>query len=143
MEGCSEPISHGSFHIFSGGFSYLKCCSGNYATGCTAILEPFENSFYFATCCAGGPLPVILTSFNAIKERDYVILSLETLSEINSDYFLIEKYLDGKIWRELSQVTDTGNSGMSITYNITDPDGNNGTVCCRLTQLEFDGTYTV
>mgnify|MGYP006144149887 CR=1 FL=1 len=143
MSGCTGSISYGSFDIFSCGFSYLRCCSGDYGTGCSAIAEPPANSFDFATCGAGGSLPVNLTSFNGIKERDYVILSWVTLSEINSDYFLIEKSLDGKNWSELDQVAGAGNSDVTNTYNLIDPDGNIGTVYYRLTQFDIDGNYTV
>jgi subtilisin family serine protease len=59
----------------------------------------------------GQPLPVELLSFNAnCVENNSVTLQWETASEHNSDYFQVEKSIDGKLWLPIEKVVAAGNS---------------------------------
>ena len=88
-------------------------------------------------------LPVELTSFSASKEKDYIILSWETMMELNNDYFLIEKSSDGTNWNTLVQITGAGNSDLHNIYSQLDYDGCTSLCYYRLTQVDFDGTSEI
>ena len=62
-------------------------------TGLT-LLQLF-NRFYWGYPSGSGPLPVTLISFDAKPEGKKVNLNWTTSSEINSDFFTVERSADG------------------------------------------------
>ncbi len=113
--------------------------------GITTSMIPKGSTKYITVASANilTTLPVDLTAFNAIKEKDYVILSWETMMELNNDYFLIEKSSDGTNWTTLAQVAGAGNSDLHTIYSQIDYDGCPDLCYYRLTQIDFDGTSKV
>lgn len=89
-----------------------------------------------------APLPVDLLYFKAQEQGDDVLLIWETVTEIDNDYFLIEKSTDGLNWYQLTIIGGAGLSTDRITYSYLDKEKCN--VCYyRLTQVDFDGTQEV
>ena len=91
-----------------------------------------------------SPLPVILTSFTAYQEESTVYLSWSTASEINSDYFQVERSLDGSDFQSLSRQPAAGDSQQELTYRYTDEGAANrfsGTLYYRLKMVDFDGSF--
>ncbi len=88
-----------------------------------------------------NPLPVELIFFTAyLKSNQTVALEWQTASEINNDFFTIERSRDGDKW-EMILITDgAGNSNMTIEYNEVDSDPLPGISYYRLKQTDFDGT---
>lgn len=86
------------------------------------------------------PLSVKLESFAAIAERNVIKLKWTTATEINNDYFLIERSVDGSQWTEIKKVKGSGNSTAAINYEANDLTPLNGTTYYRLKQIDFDGT---
>lgn len=67
------------------------------------------------------PLPIILTAFKANKVNEsQVKLDWVTSSEINSDYFAIERSQNGKEWSEVGTVAAAGNSLGLKSYEFYD-----------------------
>jgi len=89
-----------------------------------------------------SPLPVELTSFNVIENNGNAEINWTTQTELNNDYFSIEKSLDGLNWRELTQVTGAGNSSSTIDYFEVDQNPYPGVSYYRLVQVDFDGVMT-
>ena len=88
-------------------------------------------------------LPIELLSFTG-KQVDRVnVLNWVTASEINNDYFLIEKSLDGVYWGKLGVVVGSGNSTSKRYYSLTDYNPIEGVNYYRLTQVDYDGVYKV
>jgi len=87
------------------------------------------------------PLPIKLTSFNAELVNDYVELTWTTASEINNDFFTIEKSADAKNYEYVGEVAGAGNSSNILHYNYTDYDVSDGVVYYRLKQTDFDGKF--
>lgn len=85
-------------------------------------------------------LPVELTYFTAKCENNFVILEWQTASEINNDYFTIEKSEDGEIYSEFKNVKGIGNSDKNINYSVKD-DINTHKVFYKLKQTDFNGEY--
>ncbi|MEM7162184.1 MAG: T9SS type A sorting domain-containing protein [Bacteroidota bacterium] len=90
-----------------------------------------------------GPLPVELLNFYVEPIDGIVQCNWTTLSEINNDYFLIEKSRDGRAWSHIEKVAGHGNSSQSINYQSFDRSPWSGNSYYRLTQVDYDGTTTV
>ncbi len=89
-------------------------------------------------------LPIELLDFSAeIMDDEYVQIEWTTASEINNDYFTIEKSTDGVEYEEIGEVKGAGNSSQSITYELEDEELIPGVVYYRLTQTDFDGQFEV
>ncbi len=88
-----------------------------------------------------NPLPVTLTEFEVECNQNLIEISWTTTTEINNDYFVIEKSFDANTFFELATVQGAGNSNSTINYSITD-DSYNGTVYYRLKQVDFNGATT-
>ncbi|MDX2362554.1 MAG: T9SS type A sorting domain-containing protein [Crocinitomicaceae bacterium] len=97
------------------------------------------------TFCGWGFLPVQLISFSAIAlEERNVGLFWKTATEINNDYFSIERSYDGTDW-ELVGIVDGAEGGTSstlINYSLEDHFPFSGTSYYRLKQTDFDGKFT-
>lgn len=89
------------------------------------------------------PLPIELGDFRAkaIHEK-HVLLEWETLTEINNDYFTIERSLDGENWEIVSQVKGFGTSTRKLKYRSHDYKPYLGISYYRLKQTDFDGEYS-
>jgi hypothetical protein len=100
------------------------------------------TSFINSNTCGGGPLPITLVSFAGVVNKDKVQLEWATSSEINNDYFVIEKSADGNYFSEVAKVSGAGNSTAMLNYHATDYNPDRGTSYYRLKQVDFDGKTT-
>ena len=87
------------------------------------------------------PLPVEMLYFEGIGYETTNLLKWATASEQNSNYFLIERSVDGYEWRSVGQKESAGNSNEMIEYSYVDLFTNNSAVYYRLQQYDFDGQY--
>lgn len=90
---------------------------------------------------ANAPLPVELLNFTATCNDDKVIIKWSTASEINNDYFTIERSQDGLVWETLFIVQGAGNSNNPLSYEQIDNSPISGTTYYRLKQTDYDGSY--
>ena len=86
-----------------------------------------------------NPLPVDLVDFSAYCEDQKVKLNWTTLSEINNDYFGIERSLDGITFLETARIKGNGTSNTSNNYQYIDEQVLSDTYYYRLTQHDFNG----
>lgn len=104
-----------------------------------------ENpSFTFLATTLSVNLPVKYLNFNAIKEKENCLLTWQTGSELNNDYFEIERSLDGITFNTIATVQGNGTSSNTHSYQYLDENLqnlNNGTlpIYYRLKQVDFDG----
>jgi hypothetical protein len=89
------------------------------------------------------PVPVELISFTGEVIGADAHIKWQTASELNSDYFIVEKSLDGKNYTFVQNITAAGNSSEILDYMIIDPNMEEGNVYYRLTQFDFNGAYEV
>ena len=89
-----------------------------------------------------GMLPVKLISFNAVLNNKKVNCTWETASEINNDYFTLERSNDGGDFESIATIKGKGNSSVASHYNFTDYAPLAGTSYYRLKQTDYDGKYT-
>lgn len=67
-----------------------------------------------------SPLPVILGSFDAVKEGDHTRLTWSTTQEINSDKFIIERSANGIDFTDIGSVPAKVNSSITSNYQFID-----------------------
>ena len=87
----------------------------------------------------GCVLPIMLTSFTGEVIENTVKLDWITASEINNDFFTIEKSKDGQVFEVVGIVDGVGNSNTIKNYNSLDESPYRGTSYYRLKQTDFDG----
>lgn len=89
-----------------------------------------------------APLPVEFLSFNAKINDKVVELTWQTASEINNDYFIIERSTNGKDWLAINTVDGSGNSNNVLNYKFTDEKPLLGVSYYRLKQVDFDQKFS-
>lgn len=100
------------------------------------------------SCSAIAPLPVSLLSFSADCEDNKIQLNWSTASELNNDYFAIEKSADGIYYEKIATVKGAGNSNSIIQYVAYDESPNAATLkgfeptYYRLKQVDYNGKTT-
>lgn len=87
-------------------------------------------------------LPVTLLHFKATKTSKGVLLDWATATELNNDFFTIEKSRDGIRFQELATIKGAGNSHEVLTYDYLD-EAPYANTYYRLNQTDFDGTKEV
>lgn len=108
----------------------------------------FEATFthfskYVIGMSAARVLPVELVDFNAKKTaKSDILLTWQTASEINNDYFILERSADGERFSEITKVTGNGTTSNSINYQFLDKNPANGVNYYRLKQVDLDGQFS-
>jgi hypothetical protein len=100
------------------------------------------SPFTLASISFENPLPIELVSFEAELNGKQVDLNWITSTEINNDFFTIERSLDLNSWQELTIIPGAGNSSQTIEYYEIDNDPISGVSYYRLKQTDFDGKYS-
>ncbi len=85
------------------------------------------------------PLPVTLTSYTSHCQDNKTLLKWSTSSEINNNFFIIEKANDDFVFSEIGKVFGSGSSSMTQEYQFIDPESNAQTAYYRLVQIDFNG----
>jgi len=85
------------------------------------------------------PLPVELVQFDAACKNEIAILTWSTASEINNDYFTIERSTDAVNFEAIGEVNGNGNSSTLTNYKWSDENPINGIAYYRLKQTDFNG----
>jgi Secretion system C-terminal sorting domain len=89
--------------------------------------------------CSDPQLPVTLTFFKGSFAGDRVSLSWSTSSELNFDYFLLEKSVDGSRFFEIARIKGHGTSFETHNYSFEDFEFTSSRSYYRLTSVDFDG----
>ncbi len=88
-------------------------------------------------------MPITLTDFTAKPDGDIVNLYWRTASEVNNDYFTVEKSsANTLIFEFVDNVKGAGNSNIPVDYFATDFSPYMGNSYYRLKQTDFDGRVT-
>ncbi len=96
-----------------------------------------NTSNYFNT-----PLPIELLSFNAQLKGTYVDINWQTATEINNDYFVVERAGEDLVWEPIITTPGAGNSNSLLEYKEKDREPLQGVSYYRLKQVDFDGAFT-
>jgi len=86
-----------------------------------------------------NPLPVELTSFSSIVIGSDVVVTWSTASEVNNDFFVLEKSYDSNNWLWVTTIAGHGNTTSTNSYRYLDFSPGNGIIYYRLYQQDFNG----
>ena len=106
----------------------------------TGAASVYEVSITYPSCTL-SVLPIELLSFTGLCDKQNVVLSWSTTSEINNRYFTIERSSEGINWQVVGTVAATGNSSSQQTYSLTDMQDNKNHSFYRLKQTDVDGNF--
>ena len=125
------------------GTSLIKLNTTAESWGPNYVLSVQVNSFstfYFTNTNAA--LPIVLMDFAARKiSMKTIQLSWQTSSEINSQYFEIERSLDGSHFDIIGKVPASGNSSITKGYSYPDVSFPDGILYYRLKMMDKDGRF--
>jgi hypothetical protein len=115
---------------------------GTITAGNLVSTVPFKSFSEFAIGSTGDdPVPINITQFSALQEKDYIHLNWETATEVNNSGFAIEKKAGDKSgWAEVGFVKGSGNSTEKVSYTFRDKILPAGKYNYRLRQVDFDGS---
>lgn len=117
-------------------FGTVNVAANTVSGAAIAPADFFEN---WVLVDNASPLPVTLTNFSAECSSKEIKVMWTTQTEINNDYFVLEKSYDGFVFFEVVQINGNGNSNVSNSYQ-TSIEAENKIVYFRLKQVDFDGT---
>lgn len=84
-------------------------------------------------------LPIELEYFRGSYKSGAVMLKWQSLTELNNDYYIIERSTDGFYFEEIVRVEGAGTSSEPIPYLTMDFSPHHPVSYYRLTQVDFDG----
>ncbi|MBS1489042.1 MAG: T9SS type A sorting domain-containing protein [Bacteroidetes bacterium] len=124
----------------NGGGSSITSNKGDKST-----MQSSDSSFYnWVAAQPSSPLPITLLYFSVAGVSDESIeLAWATSSELNFNYFLIERSGNGKNFQLLGQIQGHGTTNQPHQYSLRDANPLAGTNYYRLTSVDFDGTTQV
>ena len=103
----------------------------------------FDKVVAFTLNCA--TLPIKLTSFSAVRNRDYVTLNWQTSMEDNNKGFEIQRKIGMGAWETVGFVPSkpiNGDSNTPLTYDAGEINTTKGITQYRLRQIDFDGNHS-
>lgn len=124
-------------------------------TNPTLTVSPVRTTIYTVTCTAGAcstnrnttvtvsrPLPVELTQFEARWSGQAPQLTWATALELNNNYFVVERSLDGQTFAEGGRLTGAGTTSTRTEYQFLDTKFRQPLgvlLYYRLRQVDFSG----
>lgn len=127
-----------------GGFGYAQLLGPISASGDPRVTQDFViNSFSdYTVTDETVTLPVTLIDFGISQMADNnVNLTWGTLSELNSDFFQIERSSDGLNFFEIGMVKAAGNSSDRREYQFVDSEVSGDEAFYRLKIIDLDGSF--
>jgi hypothetical protein len=132
----SEDVSGDSWvspiPVFVGQCFYLML--SQWSAGGAGFTVDFTGSTASLDCVI---LPISLLSFTGDCDDNKVNLKWTTVSEINNDFFTIEKSTDAIDWKFVKKIKGAGNSNQMVDYSTTDKAS--GNMYYRLKQTDYNG----
>jgi len=137
--GCDAGISPGGSATVSAngltiGQQYILAVDGNGGDECDYTIDGWNSS---------TTLGVRLVKYSGIGFSNHNALIWATASEVNNDYFTIEKSIDGINFENIGSVKGVGNSIIKQKYQFKDYNRSSNVEYYRLSQVDFDGYKTV
>lgn len=111
---------------------YVTISDGN-----TTVTSP---TYEFSTM---SPLPIKLLNFDATLQNEMVNLKWITQTEVNNEYFTVERSKDGKNFEAITKVQGAGTTSMEKIYAAIDKRPLKGVSYYRLKQTDYDGQSTL
>ncbi len=104
-------------------------------------VSSFSPLTFGSMSSTSNPLPVELTSLEAIVTSNSVIIKWSTASEINNDRFDIERSHDGLKFEKIGALKGNGSTTEMNKYQFEDRNPIIGASYYRIKQVDFDGKF--
>ncbi|MBK8806252.1 MAG: T9SS type A sorting domain-containing protein [Bacteroidales bacterium] len=114
--------------------------AGTITSGLMTSFSPITNG----SSNASNPLPISLTLFEGyFSSKTSVMLKWYCASEINNDYFTLERSTNLQNWEHVANIKGAGTSSVKTSYAYEDLCTNFAeTIFYRLSQTDYDGRVT-
>lgn len=96
---------------------------------------------YILASSSATVMPIELQSFDAKVKDSGVEVKWTTSSELNNDFFTIERSGNGKDYEIAGKINGAGNSDEPLDYSFTDNSPLSGRSYYRLKQTDYDGKF--
>jgi hypothetical protein len=108
------------------------------------LIAAGSNVFVHKTIldCVPILLPIELIDFHGFPYDNFNKLLWQTVTEINNDYFTLEKSLNANLWESITNIDGAGNSTSPLQYEFDDHEITNSICYYRLKQTDFNGDYS-
>lgn len=87
-------------------------------------------------------LPVEISNFVSSIQNDKAILQWTTTSELNNNYFILERSKDGIQFYSIGEVKGAGKSNQQLDYSFTDEHPLTGISYYRIKQVDYDESFS-
>ena len=125
--GPRQLAANTTYYIAIDGFAGSDCDFDIRILGAVDVILPTELLGFNANCSSSN---------NAVK------LNWQTGSELNNDYFTIERSLDGQNFISIARIESHGNSSSNNSYHFIDSDAPAGTLYYRLKQTDLNKNHS-
>lgn len=116
---------------FTGTEEFYFVMDGNAGASCTYTLQGINVA----------PLPIELIYFRARELDNANLITFEVASQINNDFFEIERSTDGLNWESITQIDGLGTSSVQQKYGYVDDRFMETLNYYRLKQTDFNGDF--
>ncbi len=89
------------------------------------------------------PLPIVLNFFKARQIDQDIAITWQSATELNNDYYTIERSRDGKEYETIAQIPGKGTTNEPQDYHHLDKRPFLGISYYRLKQTDYDGTSEI
>lgn len=132
--------------VVAGGTSVYMTGSFNGAadfdpTGGGTTLTSNGSTDIFFTQYSSSPLPVEWEYFGVAANPQGVMLEWKTASELNNEFFAVQRSFDGVFFEQIGTVAGKGNSTTGHSYTFLDEHPWPGVTFYRLKQVDTDGAF--
>jgi hypothetical protein len=126
------------------------CFTGNFTFSINSPLPAGSQYLIWMDGNAGAAcswgftiLPVEFNQLSSTCMNGQAHLNWSTFTELNNDYFTIERSSDGYVFEKIAQVSGSGTTNQLSTYQWVDDRPFPGVSYYRLSQTDYDGTHTL
>jgi|688.fasta_scaffold24443_5 hypothetical protein len=100
------------------------------------------SPFILGSTNAINILPVELIDFSVVQKNNHQLIQWTTATEIENDFFSVEKSYDASNWTKIAEIKGAGNSSQILNYEFLDYELCNSTCYFRIKQTDYNGDYT-
>lgn len=113
----------------------------NYAS-VTQIINIDQSTSAVATTNCAIILPVGMSLYDVTLDREKVKITWLTETELNNDYFSVQRSSDGQIWETIGLKKGMGTKSSQSYYEVIDEKPLTGISYYRLKQVDTDGKFS-
>ncbi len=123
-----------------GGLNGTNPASGSAAGGSITPVNPTYAGTDGVIESEQGPLPIQLLFWKGEIKDGINHLTWATATEIDNNFFTVERSVNGVDWKKIATVNGAGSSSQTLHYQLEDRYPYDGLIYYRLSQTDYDGT---